>query len=46
MADSNIKAAQGDVRSGRKGYDANGVFAMLCRHGMVSKLVDVPAGET
>jgi hypothetical protein len=46
LKDSNIKAAQGEKRSGHEGYAPNGIFAMLCRHGMVNKFVDVPAGET
>jgi hypothetical protein len=46
MTDSNIKAAHGDMRSGRHGYAVNGIFTMLCRHGMVNKFADIPAGET
>jgi hypothetical protein len=30
----------------KKGFAANGFFAMLCSHGMVNKFADVAAGET
>lgn len=46
MADSNIKAASGMQVLKRKGFAANGLFAMLCTHGMVNKFADVSAGET
>lgn len=46
VKDSVIKAAHGASRSGRAGYAVNGIFAVLCRHGMVNKLADVVAGET